>query len=54
MSEETKISSEEKTLMIELGITSSTKPVYFYKQHRYENLADAVRYAKREQGTRIN
>jgi hypothetical protein len=46
MSEEDKLSEEDKTLMDQYGITCTPKMVYFYKQYRYENLADALRYAE--------
>ena len=37
---------QDKTLMAEYGFTSSPKTVYFYKQYRYDRLADALSYAK--------
>lgn len=48
MNEETKISEKDKASMDRLGITCTAKQVYFYKQHRYNNLTDAVRYAERK------
>ncbi|MBL6746219.1 MAG: hypothetical protein ISP88_09920 [Pseudomonadales bacterium] len=48
MSEETRTSEEDRATMDKFGITNSTRQVYFYKQHRYEKLADAVRYAERD------
>lgn len=46
MNDEDSMSIEDKTLMNRYGITSTPKMVYFYKQFRYENLTDAVRYAE--------
>jgi hypothetical protein len=46
MSEEYRMSEEDKRLMDQYGITCKPKMVYFYKQYRYENLADAIRYAE--------
>ena len=46
MSEKIRISEEDKTAMDRFGITCAPKTVFFYKKHRYENLADALRYAK--------
>ncbi len=39
---------EEKTLMARYGITCTHKKMYFYKQYRYEHLADALSYAERD------
>jgi len=38
MNKETSVSEEDKTSMDRLGITNSSKQIYYYKQHRYENL----------------
>jgi len=35
-------------LMGRYGITSASKMMYFYKEYRYENLSDALHYAKGE------
>lgn len=43
MNKETSVSEEDKTSMDRLGITNSSKQIYYYKQHRYEKLADAER-----------
>jgi len=40
------MSEENKKLMTEYDITSESKLIYRYKQHRYENLKDAVNFAK--------
>lgn len=40
------MSEQDKTLMADYGITSSPKTVYFYKEYRYDRLADALAYAK--------
>ena len=39
------MNEDDKELMAQYGITSVTKMVYCYKQYKYSNLADAVRYA---------
>jgi transposase len=39
-------SEQDNALMTQYGITSREKMIYFYKQFRYENLSDAVRFAK--------
>jgi hypothetical protein len=44
--EEIVMSEQDKTLMAEYGVTSSTKTVYFYKEYRYDRLSDALSYAK--------
>jgi hypothetical protein len=41
--------NEEKTeLMTRYGITSRMKEIYFYKQYRYDNFEDALRFAERD------
>ena len=40
------MSEENKKLMTEYDITSESKLIYRYKQHRYENLKDTVNFAK--------
>lgn len=42
------MSEEDKILMAQYDITSESKLVYSYKQNRYENLKDAVNFAKLE------
>lgn len=37
---------EEKILMARYGITCTPKMMYFYRQYRYANLADALSYAE--------
>ena len=37
---------EDKRLMARYGITCTPIMMYFYKQYRYEYLADALRYAE--------
>jgi hypothetical protein len=39
---------DDKALMARYGITCAPKMMYFYKQYRYENLTDALRYAEIE------
>ena len=39
------VSENDKSLMAEYGVTSSTKRVYFYKGYRYDRLSDALSYA---------
>lgn len=48
MNEKVKISEEDQAAIDRLGITSSPKQVYYYKQHRYDRLADALRFAERD------
>lgn len=43
---ETAMTQKDKSLMEEFGITSESKIFYLYKQHSYENLTDAVNFAK--------
>jgi hypothetical protein len=40
------MNEEDKTLMAQYGIAGSPKMMYFYKQYRYENLVDALNYAR--------
>jgi hypothetical protein len=40
------MNEEDKTLMAQYGITGTPKMMYFYKQYRYENLVDALNYAR--------
>lgn len=40
------MSDEDKKLMTQYDFTSESKMIYSYKQHRYENLKDAVNYAR--------
>mgnify|MGYP000161819323 CR=1 FL=1 len=40
------MNKSDRELMTQYGITCVPKPIYFYKQHRYENFDDALRYAK--------
>jgi hypothetical protein len=42
------MSEQDKSLMARHGITCAPKMMYFYKQYRYESLADALRYAESE------
>ena len=40
------MSEEDNALMSQYGITRESKLIYSYGQHRYENLKDAVNYAR--------
>jgi hypothetical protein len=40
------MSEQDKTLMAQYDITSEPKIFYRYKEHRYENLKDALNYAR--------
>ena len=40
------MTKDEKQAMDVHGITCKPKDVYYYKEFRYERLADAVRYAE--------
>jgi hypothetical protein len=42
------MSEEDKKLMAQYDITSESKLIYSYKENRYENLKDAVNFAKLE------
>jgi hypothetical protein len=46
VNKEDNITEEDRTLMGQYGITSASKMMYFYKEYRYENLSDALHYAK--------
>ncbi len=37
---------EDKALLEKYGVTYETKIIYCYKQNRYDNLTDALRYAQ--------
>ena len=39
----------DERLMVQYGITAETKVLFHYDGYRYERLADAVSYAKRQQ-----
>ena len=40
------MTSDEKKLMEEYGITAESKTIFHFDGHRYERLSDAVNYAK--------
>jgi len=40
------MTKEERQVMDAHGITCKSKDIYYYKDFRYERLADAVRYAE--------
>ncbi|KHF25803.1 hypothetical protein [Solemya velum gill symbiont] len=40
------MTEQDKITMDKYGISSSSKAVYFYKDHKYERLTDAINYAK--------
>ena len=40
------MNKEDKALMEKYGVTCETKLIYTYKQHRYDSLQDALRYAE--------
>ena len=40
------MSEEETALMAKYGITTETHTVYYYKEHRYEKLKDALNFAE--------
>jgi hypothetical protein len=42
------MSEQDKNLMEKYGITSTPRTVYFYKEFRYDRLADALAYAKND------
>jgi hypothetical protein len=40
------MNEEDKILMAQYRITSTPRMMYLYKQYRYENLVDALNYAR--------
>ncbi len=40
------MSEDDKAVMEKYGITYEQRTVFFWKDHKYERLADAVNYAK--------
>jgi hypothetical protein len=40
------MNEEDKILMAQYRITTSPRMMYLYKQYRYENLVDALNYAR--------
>ena len=40
------MNDKDKGLIDQYGITCESKIIYRYKEHRYENIKDAVNYAK--------
>ena len=42
------MSEDDKALRTQYGITSEPKMVFYYKEHRYDKLQDAVNFAKLE------
>jgi len=43
---------EEMQLMAQYGITSETKRIFFFQGHRYDKLADVLRYARLDAGVK--
>jgi hypothetical protein len=46
MNQNKQATEEEQELMAQYGITHETKSVYFYQGHKYDNLNDAINYAR--------
>lgn len=42
------MNEDNKMMMERYGITSETKMMYFYKEFRYEDINDAIRFAERD------
>ena len=42
------MNEDNKIMMERYGITSAPKMMYFYKQYRYEDVNDAIRFAERD------
>ena len=42
------MNKKDKVLMEKYGITSASRTVFFYKEFRYEDLNNAVKYAEHE------
>jgi hypothetical protein len=47
MIKSTDVSQEDKELMARLNIKSETRTVFYSEGYKYDNLKDAVSYAKR-------
>jgi hypothetical protein len=45
-SQETIMNMKDKQAMDDHGITCKSKDIYYYKDFRYDRLADAIRYAE--------
>ncbi len=45
------MSDEETQLMAKYGITSESKTVFFYREHKYAQLQDALNYAAKTEGS---
>lgn len=43
------MTDQDAALMARHGITAEAKTIYLYAGYRYERLADAVRYAEKQQ-----
>ncbi len=41
------MTDEENQLMMKYGITAETKSVFHFQSHKYDRLADALKYAER-------
>lgn len=46
MSEITELSEEDRELMAKYNIRAETKTAFFAEGYKYDNLSDAVRYAR--------
>ena len=48
MNDKDEMTEESRIAMERYGITSASKMMYFYKEYRYDNFSDALKYAKSE------
>ena len=47
------MTEDENVLLVQYGITTESKMIYVYKQHRYDNAKDAIKFARLE-ADRVN
>lgn len=48
------MSDEETQLMAKYGITFESKTVFFYREHKYAQLQDALNYAEKTEGSKAS
>jgi len=50
----TDMTKDDRQTMDDYGITCESEDVYYYKDFRYQRLADAVRYAETDSARQVN
>jgi len=50
----TQMTKDDKQTMVDYSITCKSENVYYYKDFRYQRLADAVRYAEIDSARQVN